>query len=383
MTLQFHAPTGREVHEGRAKVILPQTGAGTVFYNPRMSLNRDLAVLFTSMHFPAWRKLRVCDPMTGSGVRAVRYVLECSNVATLLAGDRDPGAIETAQRTIRLNDVETKVSLVTSDASLLLTSKVNERFDLIDLDPFGSPGPFFESALRATADGGVLACTATDMGPLSGARPEACFRKYGVRPARTEFEKEMAVRILASCLAMVAGRLELGIRIVFAHASDHYVRIYASISKGKTAANETAGSLGLLEYCRNCLMRHSTSSLESIHTICENCGSKTEIAGYIWLGSLWDVVTVQAMMQNAPTLSSSRLTEVQNILSRIDEERDAPAFHYETDSIAQRFRIKPPAIRKVLAVLHENGYRATRTHFNPNGFRTNASIAEVASLLRD
>jgi len=168
-----------------------------------MSLNRDLAVLFSATYFPANQTLRVCDPTTASGIRAVRYALEVPNVLNVVAADRDADAVALASKTVMLNKLLDKVVIVASDANLLLLSQVNERFDIVDLDPFGSPAPFFESSLKATKDEGILAATATDMGPLSGARPAACFRKYGIHSVRTEFEKEMAVRILAGCLVNV------------------------------------------------------------------------------------------------------------------------------------------------------------------------------------
>lgn len=163
----------KRVVEGKVTVVLPAkrlTRRTGVFYNQRMDLNRDLAILFASSHFPTWMRIRVCDPMTGSGVRAARYVLESSNVASVLAADKDPDTVEAARRTIQLNGVDAKVSVLERDANLLLTEHSENRFDLVDLDPFGSPAPFFESALRATNDGGVVAATATDMGPLTGAR---------------------------------------------------------------------------------------------------------------------------------------------------------------------------------------------------------------------
>lgn len=352
------------------------------FYNPRMSLNRDLAVLFAGSYFPTWRQLRVCDPMTASGVRAVRYILESPNVTTVVAADRDPEAIRTATRTIQLNALEQEIRVVQSDANLLLLQHLDERFALVDLDPFGSPAPFFESALRATLEGGVIAATATDMGPLTGARPAACLRKYGARPIRTEFEKEMAVRILGGCLASIGGRLELGVKIVFAHASDHYARLYASLSKGKASANQSAKLLGYLEYCAKCLKRNSANSLSSIRRVCESCGSLVGIAGPIWIGPLWDGNTVQTMVQRTPTVVSSRLSEIQLILSRITEELDAPAFHYRADAFARTLRIKPPGIGRVVDALRRAGCLASRTHFDPTGFRTNAQIEEITSLLR-
>ncbi len=381
--LQPQTSTGTQeaVTEGMVSVFLPP-GKSTVFYNPRMSLNRDLAILFAASHFPTRKQLRVCDPMAGSGVRAARYLRESPNVGRVVAADRDPEAVEATQRTIELNGLEGEAAVVESDANVLLTGHVQERFDLVDLDPFGSPAPFFQSALRATMDGGILATTATDMGPLTGARPAACFRKYGANPVRTEFEKEFAVRILAGCLARTACGLDLGVEIAFAHASDHYARIYASILKGKAPANHSAKQLGFLEYCPNCLMRESSSSLNHLQQICR-CGSRVHIGGQLWLGRLWDRETVCKMVERTPTLASSRLSEIQTILSRITEELDLPAFYYRTDEFAGALRIKPPGIREVVEALHGSGYKASRTHFDPNGLRTDAQIEELTSLLRN
>ncbi len=384
-TLRSQTYTGTQTpaREGKVTLFLPPPGGGTVFYNSRMSLNRDLAVLFAASHFPTQKQLRVCDPMTGSGVRAARYVLETPNVRTVVAADKDPEAVNAAHRTIELNNLEEEVLVIESDANVLLTKHLQDRFDLVDLDPFGSPAPFLESALRATLEGGILAATATDMGPLTGARPAACFRRYGASPVRTEFEKELAVRILAGCLARTACRLDLGVELAFTHASDHYARVYASVSKGKTSANQSAKRLGFLEYCPKCLMRESSNSLESVQMVCTNCKSKVRIGGPIWLGPLWDGHTVMKMIQRTPTLASSRLSEIQAILSRISEEVDSPAFYYRTDAFARALRIKPPGLLELIVALHGAGYQASRTHFDPNGFRTDGKIEELTSLLRN
>jgi len=369
------------VVEGRARVQFTSRSSN-VFYNPKMSLNRDLAILFTISHFPKGRELQLCDPMAGSGVRAVRYALETSNVARVLAADRQPDAVELARETVRLNNVESKVSVIESEAYTLLANNPRERFDLIDLDPFGSPSPFFESALRATADGGVLAATATDMGPLSGARPGACKRKYGVAPISVEFEKEIALRTMASALSTTAAKLELGINLAFSHATDHYARLYATVIKGRKAANESLRNLGFVTHCPNCLNRTTTSSLSPIHGECENCGSQTSVGGPFWLGLLWDRETVSRMIQHTPLLLSSRLSEVQKTLNYIENEVDSPPFYFTTDAAAAIFRTKPPSISTLLSSLRGIGYQASRTHFNPRGFRTDAPTPQVASLFR-
>ena len=371
--------------EGKVRLSLPALEGdqkAQVFYNARMNLNRDLAVLFASSYFPAGKHLRICDPMTGSGVRAARYIVESENVASVVAADKDPEALEYARMTMQLNALQEKVTVIESDANMLLQKHVQERFDLVDLDPFGSPAPFLESAARATADGGVIATTATDMGPLTGARPAACVRKYGTRPIRVEFEKEMGVRTLAACLASIAVRLELGIKVAFSHASDHYARIYAEILKGRPFANISTKTLGFIEYCSTCLRRDSRLSLNMIRTACEDCGSKTSIGGPIWLGPLWDTDTLAKMIQRTPMLESSRLSEVQRILACIDDERVAPPFHHRIDSISRILGKKPPGLKQVLDTFREAGYHTTRTHFHPNGFRTEATNSEIISIMR-
>jgi tRNA (guanine26-N2/guanine27-N2)-dimethyltransferase len=386
-TTQPRASSGGtgEFVEGRARLLLPPHvgGKSGVFFNPRMGMNRDIAMLFALSHFFPSRQLRVCDPMTASGVRAVRYVLETSNVLHVLAADSESSPVETARRTVDLNGLAGKISVVQSEANLLLLNHVTERFDLVDLDPFGSPAPYFENTLRATVDGGVIAATATDMGPLTGARAPACIRRYGVRPVRSEFEKEMAIRILAGCLVMIGGRLELGVEIAFSHASDHYARIYAKVSKGRRSANLSAKSLGFLEYCPECLRRNTQSKLESVRTFCVDCGGSVRVGGPIWLGSIWDPQTVQGMIEHTPGLQSSRLSEIQNILTCICEEQSSSPFHYRTDAFSRRLVCRPPALKQVLATLQEAGFEATRTHFSPNGFRTNAPCRDIASLFQD
>jgi tRNA (guanine26-N2/guanine27-N2)-dimethyltransferase len=370
------------VTEGKARVIFsPQSTR--VFYSPKMSLNRDFAMLFATSYFSNSRELRVCDPTTASGIRAARYVLETPNVAKVVAGDRDPEAVELASKTISLNKLESEVSVVASDANLLLLSHMNERFDIVDLDPFGSPAPFFESSLRATTDGGILATTATDMGPLSGARAAACVRKYGVRSVRTEFEKEMAVRTLAGCLVNIAGRLELGVSVQFTHATDHYARLYAVVAKGRKAAIQSSSKLGFIQYCPSCLARQAIYSLDAVTTKCEHCNSKTKIGGPIWLGPLWDSLTVESMIQHTPSVCSSRLSELQKNLACIKEETDSPPFYYTTDSVSRTAKAKPVSIHRVLDILKQHGFIATRTHFSPTGFHTDAPANEITHLLGD
>lgn len=47
----------------------------------------------------------------------------------------------------------------------------------VDIDPYGSPSIFLDSAVQSVADGGMLMCTATDMAVLCGDDREVCYSK--------------------------------------------------------------------------------------------------------------------------------------------------------------------------------------------------------------
>lgn len=47
----------------------------------------------------------------------------------------------------------------------------------VDLDPYGSPSVFLDSAVQSAVDGGMLMCTATDMAVLCGGNGEVCYSK--------------------------------------------------------------------------------------------------------------------------------------------------------------------------------------------------------------
>ena len=365
--------------EGNAKLRFDSNNA--VFYNPRMGLNRDIGVLFVRSYFRGGR-IRVCDPMTASGVRAIRYASECPNVESVTASDVDPASIDYANRMIQLNHLTERISVIHANAVALLQNHMEIRFDFVDLDPFGSPSPFFESALRCTAEDGILAATATDMAPLTGTRPAACFRKYGIVVSRTEFEKEIALRVLAACLSLSSGRLQLGVKVVFSHASDHYARIYVQVNKGRPAANSSVKNLGFLEYCPRCLRRTTRELFGEYESNCKNCGSKMKVLGPLWLGKLWNPELVARMNENAPTISSSRLSELQTMLDRISGEVDAPPFYRRVDKIAHNLRTNPPRVREIVSALRSLGYAATLTHFHSNAFRTNASERVITDAFR-
>lgn len=69
----------------------------------------------------------------------------------------------------------------------------DDRFDVIDLDPYGCPSIFLDSAVQAVKDGGLLLVTATDMAILCGNHSETCYTKYGAVSLRIRACHEMVI----------------------------------------------------------------------------------------------------------------------------------------------------------------------------------------------
>lgn len=385
------------VQEGKVKVLVPKLSAfvtqpsdyapskAPVFYNPVMELNRDVAVLtFQAYQRKVNREIVLCEPLASSGIRGIRFAAEVHGVRSVLIGDISERAVELARCNARLNGLQDRVTVQHKDANYLLSEHAapHKRFDAVDLDPFGSPVPYLDSAIRALRDNGLLAVTATDLAPLCGVHPKACIRKYGGKPMRTEYCHELAVRLLAGCIASVAAKHDIGIRLIFSHSTDHYIRVYAQIAYGAQKADAAVKSLGYILHCFNCLHRETAKSLFAKETACPECGSQMDYAGPLWLEKIFDKAFCELMTKENMHRTLRNSSKIAKLLSLAKEEAEAPATYYVLDKISDKLALPVPAVNAMLQVLRENGFQAFSTHFNSRGIRTNASAFAMQRLVR-
>jgi tRNA (guanine26-N2/guanine27-N2)-dimethyltransferase len=384
------------VEEGEVKVAVPKLSAfvekpseyapskAPVFYNPVMGLNRDLAVLVVQAYQKmVKRELFICEPLAGCGVRGIRFAKEVKGVKKVLINDINEKAYQLAKYNVKMNGLEKLVTVKNEDANLLLArhSAPRKRFDVIDIDPFGSPVPFLDSAIRALRDGGLLALTATDMAPLCGVHPKACIRKYGGKPLRTEYCHELAVRLLIGCLATTSAKHEMGIKVLFSHSTDHYIRVYAVLLHGAKNADKSLQNMGYILHCFNCFHRETAkaSFAYGLSLKCPECGSKMDYAGPLWLGKIADknfCVLMEEAVKESPLKR-----RVWKILCLVNGECDAPITYYVLDKICDKLGLSVPSTNNVLRAMAERGYTFSRTHFNPKGIKSNISIKELKELL--
>jgi tRNA (guanine26-N2/guanine27-N2)-dimethyltransferase len=393
-----HFPT-EIITEGKVKVLVPKLKAymkmpseyapskAPVFYNPIMELNRDLSVLAVQVYQRMLDKnITVCDPLTACGIRGLRYALEVTNVRKIVNNDINENAVQLARYNIRLNGCEKKVFMRNEDANLLLSkhSAPHKRFNVIDIDPFGSPVPYLDSAIRALRNGGILAMTATDMAPLCGVHSKACIRKYGGKPLRTEYCHELAVRLLAGCLATTAAKRDIGVSMVFSHRMEHYVRLYVTINYGAKEGDKSVEQLGYIRHCFKCFHREETKGSFNIEQplVCSECNSRLSIAGPLWLGKIVDKRFLESMQQEAKQRMLKNGERIGRILSLIKNEAEAPSTYYVIDKICSALRLPVPSVKKVAESLRERGYSACLTHFNSRGIRSDASASIMTEIVK-
>ena len=379
--------------EGRTELEVPElerfrTKAGdyapsltSIFYNPHMELCRDISVAAAQVMAEELGGMRACDPLAGVGARGVRYAKEVKGILGVVINDRSREASELARRNVELNGLASLVEVRNEDANVLLWGN-RGRFSFVDLDPFGSPAPFVDAACAALARRGMLAITATDTAPLSGTHAKACLRRYGARPLKTEYCHELGIRILIGFVQRVAGKHELALTPVLAHATRHYFRVYLRARRGPSAADELLAQQGYVSHCSACGRRRFTLGMAfGLPSSCE-CGSESVHAGPLWLGQIMDREFIHGVAGDLVKRNFKFGQQELLLLARCAEEADGPPTFYDVHELARHAGASPPKIIELIAKLRGRGYFASRTHFSGTGFRTNASVDEIPKIFK-
>jgi tRNA (guanine26-N2/guanine27-N2)-dimethyltransferase len=352
-----------------------------------MEFNRDLAVLALQAYQKmAEREISVCEPLAGCGVRGIRFAIEVEGVKRVVINDINPKAAKLAEYNVKHNKVARKVTVVNCDANLLLAryAAPRRRFDFIDIDPFGSPVPYMDSALRALRNCGLLALTATDLAPLCGVHPKACVRKYSGKPLRTEYCHELAVRLLAGCLVMMAAKHDIGVNFLFSYSLYNHVRVYAMTRHGAKQADCSVKRMGYVLHCFNCFHRETFKGLVlTLKPKCPQCGSKLSVAGPLWLGKLWNeefCIRLQRLAEkNEKELKSQK--RILKLLSLIKSEMGASVTYFVVDKICDKLSLSVPSLTETIRMLRKAGFQATPTHFSSKALRTDAPARVLTEIL--
>ena len=375
----------KQIEEGLTKIEFPEfdkvSSDAPVFYNPHMELNRDLSILAIQVFQKQEnRNIDICDLFGGSGIRGIRYKNEIDGVENVAINDISELANEYEKHNIELNNLD-DIEVYQHDASMFLRMKRGE-FDVIDIDPFGTPSPFLDSAGYCSRRNSLLCVTATDTSALCGTYKEPCIRKYNAKPYKSEYCHENGIRILAGFVALTLAKYSKCIDIKMSHSTEHYMRLYIKIEKGSKKSDETLKNIGYISHCRNCLHRQTKKGLASaIEENCPVCGEKLVHAGPLWLGNIQDKEFIQKMIDESENKKINTEKQALKLLNSCLHEADAPATFFDIHSICKSLKISAPKLDLIFDELKNKGFIAIKTHYNPLGIKTDANIRDLQKVL--
>jgi tRNA (guanine26-N2/guanine27-N2)-dimethyltransferase len=370
------------VREGGVEIRVPAARDGAsegsgddVFYNPQQELNRDVTVAALRAYRDREpRAESYLDAMTASGIRAVRAAAAGYDVT---GADLDGEAIELARENLDRNDLPGRV--VERNVNALLYDE--GPFDVVDVDPFGTPMPFADPAFANARD--LVCVTATDTAPLCGAHLNSGVRKYAAVPQNTEYHPEMGLRVLLSALVRTAARYDVAATPVLSHVSRHYARTYLELDHRATSADAAIEELGYVYHCEDCLHRtHEQGLVAHPPGTCPACGSdRVATAGPLWLGPIRDRSFARAVRDRLDETMGER-AKAERLLETVATELDSPT-HYDQHRLCKEWGRPATAMDDFLDRLREAGFEASRAHYSGTAFKTDATVREIEVATAD
>ncbi|MBX0295669.1 tRNA (guanine(26)-N(2))-dimethyltransferase [Haloarcula nitratireducens] len=359
------------VSEGQVTVSVPEqpdAGKGAdVFFNPVQELNRDVTVAALRAYRERLDGVSsYLDATAASGIRGVRAAAD--GWETTLC-DFDTDAVALCEENVERNGLAAEVRH--ADANVLMHG---EAFDVVDVDPFGTPIPFADAAVQGTKR--LLCVTATDTAPLCGAHFESGVRSYGTVPRNTEFHAEMGMRVLLSAMIRTAARYDIAARPILSHATKHYVRTYLEFDHGAKVANDCIDELGYVHHCQRCLWRdHDFGLIADPPEACPVCEEHLQTAGPIWLGATCDPEFAAAVSDHVSE-DMGTAEKARELLSTLGTELPTPT-HYDQHRLCKRWGRGAEAMDTFVEKLRDAGYDASRTHYGGTTFKTDADVTEI------
>lgn len=357
----------KTITEGKAKIVVNEG----VFYNPKMTTLRDISVAFIKTQ---GKGKRIIDCTSATGIRGIRYALE-TNPSDVVMLDINEDAWKNSIENIRMNGLRFGAFNV-SVQECANTNK--DKYNIIDLDPFGSPAPCLYDAIKLATNDTILMVTATDTAVLCGAHGDACIKVYNAKPLHTELCKEAGLRILLGFILRNASQFNMGIEPLLSISDMHYMRVFVRLKVGAAQFDTAFKEMGSGTYCQKCKSFSKKNGVAPIiNPKCYNCNNTVTTFGPLWLGKLQDIKLLKQAYNNSKKISELATKQLEMIL----KEHDTFMFY----SIPQLTKsIGKGAVSPILVIekLKKKGYKATRTQFEKDGIKTDAPIKAVIRAVR-
>lgn len=388
----------------------------------------------------------ILDALSATGLRALRYAQEMPFVTKVVANDLDASAVDSIKLNVRHNKLEGKIEVNHGDAIVHMYSKIAahqtlserekargkyEKYDVVDLDPYGTAAVFLDAAVQAVRDdGGLLCVTCTDAGVwASNGYPEKAFALYGGIPVKGHFSHEVGLRLILHAISTSAARYGLSIEPLLSLSIDFYARVFVRVTRSPAAVKFTAGKTMVVYNCdvgcgawatqfllRNKAQQNKTGSGSfykhqmaqgpTADQHCTHCGTKMHLAGPMFGGRLHSPDFIKRILDGLPDASKETYGTTERIKGmlttaleeHLDDAEDTGVPKSKDDALAEvepyPFFFLPTALARIVhcatppedairGALRGLGYRVTRSHCKPGSIKTDAPWAVLWHVMRE
>lgn len=339
----------------------PGKKQGLPFYNPAMELNRDvsIAVVQWLLSTSERKHFSLLDGLAATGIRGIRFSNELSGSFDVTINDWSEESFLVIKKNVKEKSLD-NVKCTNQNLNAVL---LKEKFDYIDVDPFGSPVSFIDNAMKSIRHHGIIAVSATDTAGLCGVYPKVCLRRYAAHPLHGPIMHEVGLRILLGFVAREAAKHEMGIQPILSYKTDHYMRLYVQVHRNVPSANETAYLIQPIPK-------------KEVYPFKDGKG----FIGPLWTGSLHTKEIVTTLMSSSEEKTLGTKKKMLKLFTLFEEESESPLFYYTTNELGSLLRCSPPKLADLWETFQQYSIPIFRTQFDPTGFKTPASFDEVKTL---
>ena len=397
-------------------------GEGAIFHNPAMAGSRTRSVLLMQHAIETGllgdSTVYALDGLSASGLRARRWLNELpADIAGRISAtmsDMDPVALDWAMRCYEEFPPEHGEGELIAHLGDLRKTVLEHGRHWVDIDPYGSPLPFLDTAIQSLARRGVMEVSATDSAALTGSSKNALLRRYGARVRTDGLAHDSGLRVLLATVARAAARHERSVEPLMSIWESHHLRVSMCVVRGVEGANQVEDSLGwrIGSPTADEVRLSISAGLQpetSLNSLPMHCflplshpveRSDKRVSGPLWIGPI-------GQSEAMASLTEERALDICGPIASEEDsvgwsERD---FEYERRRIARSVRHisdeasvigsphlilvddlaswlgsgSPPSPSGMVQALCEAGHRAAVAHYGKPAFRTDAPWDAIVS----
>lgn len=397
-----------------------------------------------------WRpQFRILDALSATGLRALRYAQEIPTATAIVANDLDRNAVKSIALNVQHNRLEDKIAAHVGNAIGHMygvafppidshgPNHFSQKYDVIDLDPYGTAAPFLDAALHALNDGGLLCVTCTDSGVFASCGySEKTFSLYGGMPIKGPHSHEGGLRLILHSIATSAAKYGKAIEPLLSLSIDFYIRVFVRVRNSPADVKFLAGKTMIAHNCDsgcgawttqtfgrhtavqgkgpNINWKYSIGQGPTASPTCEHCGNKTHVAGPMWAGPLHNAEFINRVLDEVksadkevygttPRIEGMLITALEElypdyavvpekgplqdnkdiIRKTLPEQIDRTPFFVILSALSKVLHCVAPNEASFKGALRHAGYHVTRSHCKPGSLKTDAPFNVIWEIMRE